>query len=133
MLLLLLLLNTLQAQGGGGGHENGGKVLWVKRDVLDGHTLTLQCSQRDANINTVVMKRDNDGDLVIKLYVLEFKVHIVSPFKDGMSCDNWSWPKMAPWTKSSPPLPKLVLERTTLGTTFGMPKLVWGNCSGSSS
>ena len=65
LLLLLLLLNTLQAQGGR--HENGGKVLWVKRDVLDGHTLTLQCSQRDANINTVVMKRDDDGDLVIKL------------------------------------------------------------------
>ena len=45
LLLLLLLLNTLQAQGE---HENGGKVLWVKSDVLDGHTLTLQCSQRDA-------------------------------------------------------------------------------------
>ena len=52
--ILLLLLNTLQAQGG---HENGGKVLWVKSDVFDGHTLTLQCSQRDANKNTVVMKR----------------------------------------------------------------------------
>ena len=64
MILLLLLLNTLQAQGE---HENGGKVLWVKRDVLDGHTLTLQCSQRDANKNTVVMKRDDDGDLVIKI------------------------------------------------------------------
>ena len=54
LLLLLLLLNTLQAQGE---HENGGKVLWVKSDVLDGHTLTLQCSQRDANKNTVVTKR----------------------------------------------------------------------------
>ena len=64
LLLLLLLLNTLQAQGE---HENGGKVLWVKRDVLDGHTLTLQCSQRDANKYTVVMKRDDDGDLVIKI------------------------------------------------------------------
>ena len=42
-------------------------MLWVKRDVLDGHTLTLQCSQRDANINTIVMKRDDDGDLVIKI------------------------------------------------------------------
>ena len=42
-------------------------MLWVERDVLDGHTLTLQCSQRDANKNTVVMKRDDDGDLVIKI------------------------------------------------------------------
>ena len=48
--------------------------------MLDGQALTLQCSQRDANINTVVMKND-DGDSVIKLQ--EIKVHIVSPFKDG--------------------------------------------------
>ena len=31
----------------------------------DRHTLTLQCSQRDANINTLVMKKDDDGDSVI--------------------------------------------------------------------
>ena len=31
-------------------HENGGKVLWVKRDVLDGHTLTLQCIPREMPI-----------------------------------------------------------------------------------
>ena len=43
--------------------------------MIGGQTLTLQCSQRDANINTVVMKKDDDGDFVIKLQ--EIKVHIV--------------------------------------------------------
>ena len=41
----------------------------------------MQCSQRDADINTIVMKKDDDRDSVIKLQ--EIKVHIVSPFKDG--------------------------------------------------
>ena len=70
--IIIRLLNTLQAQGE---HENGGKVLRVTSNVLDGQTLTLQCSQRDANINTVVTKKDDDGDSVIKLQ--ELKVHII--------------------------------------------------------
>ena len=43
--------------------------------MLEGHslTITLQCSQRDA-MNTVVTKKDDDGNPVIKLH--EFKVHI---------------------------------------------------------
>ena len=34
-------------------------------------------------MNTVVTKKDDDGDSVMKLQ--EFKVRIVSPFKDGSS------------------------------------------------
>ena len=46
----------------------------------DGQTLTLQCSQRDANINTVVMKWMT---ILSMIKLQEIKVLIVSPFKDG--------------------------------------------------